>query len=104
MTKGKAISEQSVYANTILAFGPRAQVDMLHEEVGELLSAINKYNRGRASKEDVITEIADVMIMCGQMAFLFGPDEVRAEKERKLIRLQQRIDEHNSKHEKRNNP
>ena len=99
MTKVKEISEQSVYANAILAFGPRAQVDMLHEEVGELLSAINKYHRGRASKEDVITEIADVMIMCGQMAFLFGPDEVRAEKERKLIRLQQRIDEHNSKHE-----
>lgn len=104
MTKVKEICEQSVYANAILAFGPRAQVDMLHEEVGELLSAISKYHRGRASKEDVITEIADVMIMCGQMAFLFGPDEVRAEKERKLIRLQQRIDEHNSKHEKRNNP
>ena len=38
------------------------------------------------------------------MAFLFGPDEVQAEKERKLIRLQQRIDEYNSKHEKQNNP
>lgn len=100
MTKVKEICEQSVYANAILAFGPRTQVDMLHEEVGELLSAINKYHRGRASKEDVITEIADVMIMCGQMAFLFGPDEVRAEKERKLIRLQQRIDEHNKSENK----
>ena len=100
----KTIHEQSIYANAILAFGPEAQVDMLHEEVGELLSAINKYHRGRVTKQEVITEIADVMIMCGQMAFLFGPDEVQAEKERKLIRLQQRIDEYNSKHEKRTNP
>jgi len=89
----RVILEQSIYANAILEYGVSAQVDMLHEEVGELLSAINKHKRGRASDKEVITEIADVMIMCGQMAFLFGEEEVAKEKERKLIRLQQRIDE-----------
>jgi len=66
-------------------------------EVGELLSALNKYKRGRATKEDVITEIADVQIMCEQLAFVFGEEEVEHEHERKLIRLQQRIDNHKSK-------
>ena len=80
-----------------MAFGAEGQIDMLHEEVGELLSALNKYKRGRASVEEVVTEIADVQIMCEQMAFIFGSEAVAAEKERKLIRLQQRIDKFKSK-------
>lgn len=93
----KEITEREVYANAILAYGIEGRIDMLHEEVGELLSALNKYKRGRVSADEVITEIADVEIMCGQMAMIFGPEEVDAEKERKLIRLQQRIDKHNDK-------
>lgn len=93
----KEITEKQIYANAIQTFGIESQIDMLHEEVGELLSALNKYRRGRVSADEVITEIADVEIMCGQMAMIFGPDEVEAEKERKLIRLQQRIDRHNDK-------
>ena len=41
----------------------------------------------------MITEIADVMIMCGQMAFVFGPVQTECEMKRKLVRIQQRIDE-----------
>lgn len=93
----KEITEKQIYANAILAYGVEGQIDMLHEEVGELLSALNKFKRGRVSADEVITEIADVEIMCGQMAMIFGPEKVEAEKERKLIRLQQRIDKHNDK-------
>lgn len=91
------ISPKQIYANAIMAFGAVGQIDMLHEEVGELLSALNKYKRGRATVEEVVTEIADVQIMCEQMAFIFGPEAVAAEKERKLVRLQQRIDKFKSK-------
>ena len=87
------ITPSEIYANAIMEFGVDAQIDMLHEEVGELLSAINKYKRGRVGNEDVITEIADVMIMCGQMAFVFGPVQTECEMKRKLVRIQQRIDE-----------
>lgn len=86
------ITEKQIYANAIIAFGIEGQINMLYEEVGELLSALNKYKRGRVQAEEVITEIADVEIMCGQMAMIFGLEEVAAEKKRKLIRLQQRID------------
>ena len=41
------ITPSEIYANAIMEFGVDAQIDMLHEEVGELLSAINKYKRGR---------------------------------------------------------
>lgn len=92
------ITPQSVYADAILTYGVRAQEDMLHEEVGELLSALNKYNRGRCSEEEVITEIADCQIMLGQMAFLFDEKKVQAEFERKLIRLRGRIDKYREEH------
>ena len=93
----KEITPEQVYANAILEFGVEGQIDMLHEEVGELLSALNKYKRGRCGTDEVITEIADVQILLGQMALIFGEEEVRDEFERKLIRLQQRIDERRAK-------
>lgn len=75
-------------------FGSASQVGMLHEEVGELLSALNKYARGRCSREAVVTEIADVQIMCEQMAAIFGYEDVDAERERKFVRLAERIVEY----------
>lgn len=89
------LTERQIYAEAIETFGIDGQIDMLHEEIGELQSAINKHKRGRVGREDVITEIADVMIMLGQMAYIYGSEEVRREKERKLERLQKRIKEHN---------
>lgn len=38
-----------------------------------MLSA--KFRRGRVNEDDIITEIADVMIMCEQMAAYFGKDK-----------------------------
>lgn len=55
--------------------------------------ALAKYDRGRADTKDVITELADVSIMVEQMAMLFGKEEFEAERERKLKRLQEKINE-----------
>lgn len=74
-------------AAAVSTFGIRSQVDMMQEEMNELGVAINHWKRGRAKDEDVITEIADVMIMARQMAIIFGEEEVDAEVERKLSRL-----------------
>ena len=64
---------------------------MFHEEVGELLSALNKHKRGRCARHDVITEIADVQIMAEQLAEMFGSVAVYNEKLRKLDRLARRV-------------
>lgn len=85
------MTKQELYNNAIQRWGIEAQVDMFHEEVGELLSALNKYKRGRVGKDAVVTEIADVQIMAEQLATWFGEDEVRKEKEYKLNRLARRV-------------
>lgn len=80
-----------LYAKAIDTFGVDPQKMMLIEECGELLNALAKRVRGRVSDDDVITELADVSIMCEQMAVLFGYSEFESEKERKLERLKERL-------------
>ena len=71
------------------------QIGMLTEECGELLSAMNKFLRGRVSKEAVVEELADVMIMCDQMLIMLDAVDdgykVRAEK---IQRLQSRLEQY----------
>ncbi len=85
-----------LYSKVLSAFGVEAQFFMVMEETGEMLSALAKANRGRVSKMEVITELADVSIMMEQMAVYFGLDEFREEKERKLQRLKDRLDRHHA--------
>lgn len=80
-----------LYYKAIGKFGEDAQKMMLIEECGELLNALAKRVRGRASDDDVITELADVAIMVEQMAVLFGYSKFESEKERKLERLKERL-------------
>ena len=67
---------------------------MLVEECGELLNAIAKLRRDRVGKMDVITELADVSIIVEQMAFFYGEEEFNQERERKLLRLKDRLEKH----------
>ena len=87
----------TILCNAIEAFGVEAQLDMAVEECSELINAICKLRRGRNTNEDVITEIADVAIMAEQLTIIFGSDKVEAEKRRKLLRLEERINKHNKK-------
>lgn len=84
------------YGNDIIklaikTFGKEAQTQMLLEEMAELQDAICKHARGRATADHVCEEIADVMIMCRQMAQIYGPNLVDAWTDYKLARLQYRL-------------
>ncbi len=83
-----------LYNRTLNNYGIVNQEWMLVEECGELMNAFAKLRRGRASKEDILTELADVHIMIEQMACFFGLEEFQAEKERKLARLEERLNKH----------
>lgn len=72
-------------------YGFPAQAAMVVEECSELTNAICKFRRGRVGNDDIITEIADVMIMCEQLSYYFGKEKVELEKERKLERLKERL-------------
>lgn len=83
-----------LYIDVLNTYGFGAQVFMAVEEMGELLSALGKFRRNRVEGSEVITELADVAIMVEQMGVLFGLTEFEAEKEKKLIRLQERLNNH----------
>jgi len=76
-----------LYDEAIDRWGVVAQTDMAFEECGELIAALAKDKRGRVSKEELLTELADVTIMCEQLAYILGFDEYEKELDKKLIRL-----------------
>lgn len=86
----KTISE--ILNRAIQTYGRHSQIWMAVEETAELNNALAKFQRGRNNDQDVITEIADVIIMTEQLAIMFGQDKVRAEVLRKLARLNSRLD------------
>lgn len=86
-----------LYDRAIITYGFGPQEWVFIEECGELLDAIAKLKRGRSTKEEIITELADVQIMVEQMAFFFGWGDFKNEKKRKLQRLRERLDKKDGK-------
>lgn len=58
-----------------LFWGRQAQFDQLHEELGELIVALNHYKRNRCTLKDVAVEIADVRLMLNAIQIVLGIDE-----------------------------
>ena len=73
-------------------YGAEHQKKKAIEEMGELITAISREQDGRATTEQVITEIADVQIMMRQLALIYGIDAVANEIDRKQRRLLHRMD------------
>lgn len=73
-------------------YGAEHQKKKAIEEMGELITAISREQDGRATREQVITEIADVQIMMRQLGLIYGIDAVAKEIDRKQRRLLRRID------------
>ena len=97
------------YDGCIGAWGKKSQMVLAIEEMSELQKEICKYLRteentcgGNDKKiEDIIEnireEIADVFVTVGEMAYIFGEDEVEKIKERKLERGRKRLEDWNKK-------
>lgn len=81
------MDKQNLFETVITKFGFDAQKAMAIEECAELINALCK----ESADEDIITEIADVQIMCEQLAIIYGKEKVRQERLRKLMRLHKRI-------------
>lgn len=85
-------TQEQVDALLLLAlstWGERAQMQIAIEECGEFIAALSQKMRGRDS--DVISEIADVVIVMRQMSMMFGNDAVYAAIESKINRLEARL-------------
>lgn len=68
-------------------YGPEHQKRKAVEEMGELITALSREQDGRATPEQVITEIADVHLM-----IIYGLDACLKEYDRKQRRLLRRMD------------
>lgn len=88
----EAMFPLTIYNRALNEYGIKAQEYVLIEECGELLDALAKLKRGRVEVKDLITELADVSIMCEQIGYFYGWEEFVAEKERKLLRLKERLE------------
>lgn len=78
---------KKLYKKAIDTWGIEAQRNMAFEELGELNTALARDRRGRVTKEEIITELADVTIMCEQLAFFLGYEDYEKEMDNKLKRL-----------------
>ena len=72
-------------------YGKESQIQMLFEEMAELQDALCKLARGRHTADHVCEEIADVMIMCFQMAKIFGSLKVEQWTNLKMVRLANKL-------------
>lgn len=87
-------NESIICRKAVDTFGIESQKAMAVEECAELINALMKEIRGRVTDDDIITEIADVQIMCEQLMQYYGRDMVVRERYRKLRRLEVRIREY----------
>jgi NTP pyrophosphatase (non-canonical NTP hydrolase) len=95
---------RTVTEQAIAHYGAGEQIEHTIEELGELIVAIMELKRNRRSRpqkvQEVINEIADVMIMVEQLAVIFGESEVQRHIFHKVERLKNRIDNEQSEKEK----
>ena len=89
------MTEQDIYAEALAKWGFEAQTLMAIEEAAELQQALLHYMRGKALAVDVVDEIADMTIMCRQMANIFGSEDVGRRIQFKLERLEKRLEADN---------
>ena len=90
-------NEKTICVLAVETFGPQSQIDMAIEECAELINALCKLRRERVGAFDVVTEIADVQIMCEQLSYMFGEQNVADERKRKIERLQKRLTKYGGK-------
>lgn len=85
---------QQIMRRAIDQYGERNQTIKAIEECNELgcVLARSLTSPQRVSKEEIVTEIADVWIMVNQLSAMYSPCEINDEIERKLNRLEQRLD------------
>ena len=85
-----------VLARRIIAhYGIDAQREQATEELAELVVALSHYRRGRASRADVASEVADVLIVLAQVCEAIGVSDLDLDslirgKERRVIERMER--------------
>lgn len=86
-----ALSDDDAARLAVEVWGVPAQLDMVLEECGELIVAIQQNRRGRVSAEAIGEEMADVRIMLEQLEVMFPKVNHKAWRAEKWLRLKGRL-------------
>ena len=88
-------------ANAVVrTWGLCAQTDVVIEECAELIVALRHHGRGKCTADDVVSEIADVIIVARQIAHTFTAEfggDVQSAIDFKLKRLSRKIERENDR-------
>lgn len=84
---------REIYAKTISKWGEQAQYDQTIEECAELIASLQHFARGKVGKDVVVSELADVFLMVGQLTYMFGEDQLSAAVEEKVAKLHLLLEE-----------
>lgn len=76
----------------VAEFGVEPQVEMAIEEMAELTVALQHDKRGRGGSQAITEEIADVILICQQLASIYGWDEVHSEIDFKFRQCDHRVE------------
>lgn len=72
-------------------YGHHAQCLKAVEELAELQVELLHHLAERGDRERICSEVADVLIMAGQLRLMFGPAKVDGYEHAKLNRLEERM-------------
>jgi len=65
----------NLYKLALDRWGVDSQVNMAFQECAELIKALTDFYRDRNTAKDIIEEVVDVELMCGQMRNLYDPND-----------------------------
>lgn len=85
-------TENHMFQKALEKWDINFQFGCANEEMGELIAVINQYKRGRVDERAVIEEVADVLIMMGQLRYYFGEDAVDEMVIEKMKKLKNYLD------------
>lgn len=88
------MTQLEILQTALNVYGIDKQRVMLIDEVGKLLNAIGKQPRGRATNDDILEGLADVVILCEQVAISISFVEYRTKRLEKLERLEATLSKH----------
>ncbi len=78
---------EAIYRATLDRWGEEAQYDQAVEECAELIAVLKHFRRNKVDEAAVIDELADVVLMVGQLSYMFGEEKVEEAVRQKVAKL-----------------
>jgi NTP pyrophosphatase (non-canonical NTP hydrolase) len=87
--------DEDVLERALDEWGIDLQADKAEEEAAEFIVASKHFGQGKVDEENVVEEVADVMVMVEQLALWLGRERVQEKIDEKLEDTEQCLSEHN---------